>query len=152
MTQTQTHTYHVKNMVCRRCILIVTEILNSIEVEAVVSAGKILVKEKLPGFIQDELSKRLNQVGLEIIESRVKRLTEEVKSTVIEYLSLGYESQRFKLSGYISSKLSYDFTYLSELFSKSEGITIERYFLLQRLEKVKELMVYDELSLSEICL
>lgn len=144
------HTYHVKNMVCQRCILIVRNILESLQLDAIVSMGKIEMEEKLDASLHHELAERLNFVGLEIIESRSQKLMEDIKLSVRDYLSLGYDSQKYKLSGFISSRLSYDFAYLSDLFSKIEGITIERYFILQRLEKVKELMTYDQLSLSEI--
>lgn len=144
------HTYHVKNMVCQRCILMVKNILESLEIEGIVSMGKIEVSNKISLSIQNLLIEKLEYVGLEIIESRTQRLIAEVKLAVSDYLSLGFDSQKYKLSKFISSKVSYDFTYLSDLFSKIEGLTIERYFILQRLEKVRELITYDQLSLSEI--
>jgi AraC family transcriptional regulator len=144
------HTYHVKNMVCQRCILIVKNILEVLGIEGNVSMGKIEFQEKLSMSIQNQLMEKLEFVGLEIIEGRMQRLMVEVKLAVSDYLSLGFDSQRYKLSKFISSKVSYDFNYLSDQFSKIEGLTIERYFILQRLEKVKELMTYDQLSLSEI--
>ena len=144
------YTYHVKNMVCQRCILIVRDMLDALQIEAKVSLGKILVEKRLSFDIETDLSKKLNLVGLEIIEGRVQQMIEDVKLAVRDYLYLGYESQKFKLSSFVSGRLSYDFAYLSDLFSKIEGITIEKYFILQRLEKVKELLTYDQLSLSEI--
>jgi AraC family transcriptional regulator len=144
------YTYHVKNMVCHRCILMVENILESLEINGIVSMGKIELSEKLSLSIQNSLINKLEYVGLEIIESRNQRLIAEVKLAVSDYLSLGFDSQKYKLSQFISSKVSYDFTYLSDLFSKVEGVTIERYFILQRLEKVKELISYDQLTLSEI--
>lgn len=144
------HTYHVKNMVCQRCILMVKNILESLEIEGIVSMGKIEVSNKISLSIQNLLIEKLKYVGLEIIESRTQRLIAEVKLAVSDYLSLGFDSQKYKLSKFISSKVSYDFTYLSDLFSKVEGLTIERYYILQRLEKVRELITYDQLSLSEI--
>ena len=68
----------------------------------------------------------------------------------MEYLFLGMDSQQLKLSSFITKKIPYDYSYLSDLFSSIEGKTIEQYFILQRIEKVKELLVYDQLSLTEI--
>jgi YesN/AraC family two-component response regulator len=68
----------------------------------------------------------------------------------MEYLALGMDSQEIKLSAFITEKLPYDYSYISDLFSSIEGKTIEQYFILQRIEKVKELIVYDQLSLTEI--
>ncbi|WP_211999887.1 AraC family transcriptional regulator [Chitinophaga sp. HK235] len=99
---------------------------------------------------QKQLADSLSNIGLEIIECRVNQLVEEIKQSVRDYLSLSPDSHQYKLSSFISGKLAYDFGYLSDLFSKMEGITVERYFMLQRLEKVKELLDYDQLSLSEI--
>jgi len=69
---------------------------------------------------------------------------------LIKYLSLGMDSQNIKLSSFITKKIPYDYSYLSDLFSSIEGKTIEQYFIQQRIEKVKELLVYDQLSLTEI--
>jgi AraC-like DNA-binding protein len=85
-----------------------------------------------------------------LIDTRVNKIIEDIKLAVLEYLNLGMENQNLKLSGFITKKLSYDYSYLSDLFSSVEGKTIEQYFILQRIEKVKELLVYDQLSLTEI--
>lgn len=137
-------------MVCQRCILIVKNILVSLQIEAQVTLGRITVTKELDAVRHKGLVELLQNVGLEIIESRVGQLIEDIKQGVRDYLALGLDSQQFKLSSFIASRLPYDFGYLSDWFSKVEGITIERYFLLQRMERVKELMTYDQLSLSEI--
>lgn len=145
------YTLHVKNMVCQRCILIVKNILAALQVNMVtVSMGKIIVPRELERERRQQLADSLRSVGLEIIESRVNQLIEDVKQSLRDYMALGTDAQQYKLSGFVSSKLAYDFGYLSDLFSKVEGITVERYYMLQRLEKVKELLAYDQLSLSEI--
>jgi len=145
------HTLHIKNMVCQRCIIIVQNILTSMQIEtADVTLGRIILPQALDTNRQNQLTTHLRTIGLEIIESRINQLMEDVKQSVRDYLALGIDAQQYKLSGFISGKLSYEFGYLSDLFSKIEGVTIERYFILQRLEKVKELMAYDQLSLSEI--
>jgi AraC-like DNA-binding protein len=144
------YTFHVKNMVCQRCILIVKNILASLEIEANVALGRIGLDKKLERSREHRLIENLRSVGLEIIEGRINGMIEDVKRSVRDYQALGIDAQQFKLSSFVASRMPYDFGYLSDLFSKVEGITIERYFLLQRMEKVKELMSYDQLSLSEI--
>ncbi len=144
------YTFHVKNMVCQRCILIVKNILSSLQIEGNVALGKITIAEKLDITRERNLTDALQNVALEVIESRVSRMIEGIRQAVRGYLELGLDAQKFKMSGFVSSRLMYDFSYLSDLFSKVEGISIERYFILQRIEKVKELMAYDQLSLSEI--
>ncbi|WP_290795717.1 helix-turn-helix domain-containing protein [Flavihumibacter sp. UBA7668] len=144
------YTYHVKNMVCERCIVIVKNILSSLQIEAKLALGKISVAQKLMPSYERGLVERLRSVGLDLIESRVSLLIEGVKQAVRDYIALGIDARQYKLSGFISSRLSYDFGYLSDLFSKEEEITIERYYILQRMEKVKELIAHDQLTLSEI--
>ncbi|WP_170137919.1 helix-turn-helix domain-containing protein [Chitinophaga dinghuensis] len=117
---------------------------------AAVTLGKISFPEELDANRHKQLSESLYSIGLEIIESRVNQLVEGIKQCVRDYLVLRQDDQQYKLSSYVSNKLAYDFGYLSDVFSKMEGITVERYFMLQRLEKVKELLDYDQLSLSEI--
>ena len=143
-------TFHVKNMVCQRCVLIVKNILASLQIDAEVALGRITVGQPLETALRNTLITDLREVGLEIIESRVNGLLEDVKTAVRDYLALGLDSQQLKLSSFVGSRVPYDFGYLSDLFSKVEGLTIERYFILQRIEKVKELMGYNQLSLSEI--
>ncbi|MBV8255147.1 MAG: helix-turn-helix transcriptional regulator [Chitinophaga sp.] len=112
--------------------------------------GRITFQQELDIHLQKQLADSLHCIGLEIIEGRVHQQVEAIKNCVRAYLVISPEDQQYKLSSYVSSKLGYDFGYLSEVFSKMEGITVERYFMLQRLEKVKELLDYDQLSLSDI--
>lgn len=145
------YTIHIKNMVCPRCIFMVKDILSSLHINAVaVIMGKITVPKKLETSDQKQLAEGLHGLGLEIIEGRVYQLTEEVKRCVRDYLAMEVDAQQYKLSSFISSRLNYDFGYLSDLFSKIEGTTVERYFILHRLEKVKELLARDQYSLTEI--
>ncbi len=138
-------------MVCQRCILTVKNILASLQIAAVrVGLGKIVFSEEPEPGHRRLLAESLHHVGLEIIESRISQLIEDIKQCIRDYMAMGIDAQQYKLSGFVSARLAYDFGYLSDLFSKVEGITVERYFMLQRLEKVKELLTYDQLSLSEI--
>ena len=141
----------VKNMVCQRCILTVETILKNLDIEfEKVELGEINLITKPDKDQIIELEEELNKVGFELIETRVNKIIEDIKKAIIEYLDLGMDGQELKLSSFITNKIPYDYSYLSDLFSSIEGKTIEQYFILQRIEKVKELLVYDQLSLTEI--
>lgn len=141
----------IKNMVCQRCVMTVKDILTKIDIPFQdVSLGEVEVARKLSEEQLKQLDESLKKVGFELIETRVNKIIEDIKLRVIEYISLGIESQEVKLSSFITEKIPYHYTYISDLFSSVEGKTIEQYFILQRIEKVKELIVYDQLSLTEI--
>ncbi len=138
-------------MVCQRCILTVETILKNLDIAfEKVELGEINLTTKPDKDQIIELEEELNKVGFELIETRVNKIIEDIKKAIIEYLALGLEGQELKLSSFITNKIPYDYSYLSDLFSSIEGKTIEQYFILQRIEKVKELLVYDQLSLTEI--
>lgn len=141
----------IKNMVCNRCIMTVENILNrnSIAFDKV-SLGEVELERKLSEDQRKLLDVDLRKVGFELIDTRVNKIIEDIKQAMLEYLNLGMDSQNVKLSTFITDKIPYDYSYLSDLFSSVEGKTIEQYFILQRIEKVKELLVYDQLSLTEI--
>jgi AraC family transcriptional regulator len=141
----------IKNMVCNRCILAVQNILGKNHIPfSKVSLGEVELKRKLNEQEIEAVDADLHKVGFELIDTRVNKIIEEIKQAVLEYLNLGMDSQNYKLSSFITNKIAYDYSYLSDLFSLVEGKTIEQYFILQRIEKVKELLVYDQLSLTEI--
>src|SRR5262245_11644063 len=148
----QSHTtLHIKNMVCQRCIMTVEGIFDNLKIPSHhISLGEAHLESNLSKEQIDVLQHELNKVGFELIDSRVNKLIENIKQAVMEYLNLGMDSQNFKLSSFITNKIPYDYSYLSDLFSSIEGKTIEQFFMLQRIEKVKELLVYDQLSLTEI--
>ena len=138
-------------MVCQRCIMIVESILNSLNISyKKISLGEVDLTAKPTINALKNLEKDLHKAGFELIETRVNKIIEGIKQALIEYLNLGMDSQNIKLSSFITKKLSYDYSYLSDLFSSIEGKTIEQFYILQRVEKVKELLVYDQLSLTEI--
>lgn len=145
------HKLFIKNMVCNRCILTVENIFkeNNIPYNAV-SLGEVDLKRYLSKDEITSIEVSLHKVGFELIESRVNKIIEDIKQAVLEHISLGLDSQNQKLSSFITNKITYDYSYLSDLFSSVEGKTIEQYFILQRIERVKELLVYDQLSLTEI--
>lgn len=97
-----------------------------------------------------DFKERVEALGFELINDRKSRLIESIKTNILTYLQERPESAKVTLSKYLSDRLFHDYSYLSNLFSSVEGVTIEHYFIALRIEKVKELLVYDELSQSEI--
>jgi AraC-like DNA-binding protein len=143
----------VKNMVCHRCVLSVEDILHksSIPFEKV-EVGEIFLPKPLTDDQLKEIKENLNRIGLELIDNRMGSLIEKIKTLVIKKArnEAGEKENKLKLSNYLSNHLHHEYTYLSSLFSSVEGRTIESYFIEQRIEKVKELLVYGEMTLSEI--
>jgi AraC-like DNA-binding protein len=115
-----------------------------------VELGEVYLPQKLNDTELKKVESALRHVGFELIESRVNNIIETIKRLVLQYIDLGSDNETIKLSSYITKTLPYDYSYLSDLFSSIEGKTIEQFFILQRMEKVKELLVYDQLSLTEI--
>lgn len=143
----------VKNMVCHRCVLVVEEILQkeSISFQKVIF-GEIHLSDELSQEARGRLSASFQKVGFELIDNRSTALIEKIKMLVIKRARNEVEEKerKIKLSHYLSDKVNHEYTYLSSLFSSVEGRTIENYFIEQRIEKVKELLVYGQLSLSQI--
>lgn len=142
---------HIKNMVCNRCIMVVR---NELEKLGYHPSGLTLGEVELDKEINDNekriINHHLQSFGFEVIDDKKSRLIGQIKSLIIDLVHYQNSELRSNLSDVLSSKLNHDYTYLSNLFSEVEGTTIEKYFIAQKIEKVKELLVYDELSLSEI--
>lgn len=109
-----------------------------------------LATEQLTNEVMTALEEKLVQAGFELIDNRKSRIIEKIKTTAISLIHHSDEPSRSKMSELIASAAHYDYTYLSNLFSAVEGITIEQYLIRQKVEKIKEYVVYDELSLSQI--
>lgn len=139
-------------MVCNRCNLVVSDVLTNNGFENVaVSLGEIDFGGTSPSDDQvTTLENQLEQLGFELISDKKSRLIEQIKKSVIELVQKQDGLHHTNLSEYLIQNISYEYNYLSNLFSSIEGITLERYFILQKIEKVKELLVYGELSLTEI--
>jgi AraC-like DNA-binding protein len=143
----------VKNMVCDRCILSVKEILKALSIPFhEVLVGEIHLCDTIEGSTREVLKQRLRKIGLELINSRIGETIEKIKQLVIKKArnEIDDKERRIKLSTYLSSRLHQEYTSLSKLFSDTEGRTIENFFIMHRIEKAKELLVYGQLSLSEI--
>ena len=143
---------YIKNMVCDRCITAVNLELKKLAIEAKsIALGEIDLGEKeLTANQLAELSGNLEALGFELIDDKKTRIIDRIKTIIIEQVHYHNHQQPLKLSVYLSEDLNYDYNYLSNLFSSIEGITIEHFHIQQRIERVKELLVYDELTLSEI--
>jgi AraC-like DNA-binding protein len=139
-------------MVCDRCIAAVNLELTKLAIEPkAVDLGVIdLGDHNLPENKLAILSDNLENLGFEIIDDKKTQIIDRIKTIIIEQVHYQEHLQPVKLSVYLSEELNYDYNYLSNLFSSIEGVTIEHFHILQRIELVKELLVYDELTLSEI--
>ena len=142
---------YIKNMVCDRCKSSVEDILNDLEISFnEIKLGEVNLKELPETEKKKELSKKLQQAGFELLEDRDSRLINKIKSEVIGFVQNAKDYTDHTLSGHLSVHLNKEYSSLSKLFSTVEGRTIEQYYIQQRIEKVKELLIYDELSLSQI--
>lgn len=138
-------------MVCSRCKMVVKDELikqglHPMEVEL----GEVEISEELGKEQLAKLDVSLQQYGFALIDDKRSRVIEKVKTLIVDLVQHKDGNLDVNLSDYLSSKLHHDYTYISNLFTQVEGTTIEKYFIAQKIERVKELLVYDELSLSEI--
>jgi AraC-like DNA-binding protein len=141
----------IKNMVCDRCILVVQQELKKLDLDYTqVSLGEAELRSDVNEPTLLQLEKNLSALGFELLDDSKKQLIEKIKTTVIQHIHYSQEQQHVKFSEYISSALHKDYSSLSKLFSEVEGITLEQYLIRQKIERVKELIVYDERSLSQI--
>lgn len=141
----------IKNMVCNRCIMVVQNELQKLglEVKSIRLGEVALDREPTPGE-KIKMENALIPLGFQIIADKKGRIIEKIKNVIIDLVHYRDNDIRVNLSDLLTSKLHQDYSYLSNLFSEVEGTTIEKYVIAQKIEKVKELLVYDELSLSEI--
>ncbi len=117
---------------------------------ASVELGEAEIIEEISTEQLRRLDVGLKKTGLELMDDKKSILVEKIKTTIIELVHYTDEQIKVNLSDFLSEKLGYDYTYLANLFSEVRGITIEKFFLSHKIEKVKELLVYDELNLTEI--
>lgn len=143
---------YIKNMVCNRCISVVAQELAELGIGyRSVRLGEVDIREKLSDKLHSQLRERLNAHGFQLLDDKKSALISQIKSAVINYIHYDERKNvKVNLSEHIAEKVGKDYNYLSGLFSEVEGITIEKFVILQRIEKVKELLVYAEFSLSEI--
>ena len=144
--------FKIKNMVCARCIKTVTGIFEQAGVDVKnVKLGAVEINNNIETGQLNKIRMDLYNEGFEILDDQRMKVIEQIKNEIINLVHYGeLDELKVNLSTLLSDSLHKDYNYLSNLFSSVEGTTIERYFILQKIEKVKELLVYDEQSLSQI--
>ena len=138
-------------MVCVRCKMVVKSELDKLGLHHTrVELGEVEIMEDISAEQKGILNEALRKTGLEVIDDKKSILVERIKTVIIELVHLDEDQIKVNHSDYLSKRLNHNYTYLAHLFSEVKGTTIEKFLLSQKIEKVKELLVYDELSLSEI--
>lgn len=142
---------YIKYMVSLRCKLLVkAELENLGQKKALVELGMVELFNELSRQDLELLKANLLRSGLELLDDKRSILVEKIKNIIIALIHHTDELPKVNYSDYISEKLDYDYTYLANTFSEVKGITIQHYIIMHKIERVKELILYDELSLSEI--
>jgi len=144
-------TIYIRNMVCNRCIMVVKGELERLGVHPLkVTLGEAVLEQELNPEQKAGLAAAFSELGFALIDDRKGQLIEKIKNLIVALVHQDNNDLKTNLSDYLSSRLHHDYTYISNLFSEVEGTTVEKYFIAQKIERVKELLVYDELTLSEI--
>jgi len=142
---------YIKYMVSTRCKLAVKEVLKKLGLHFVmVDLGEIDIMEDITDEQREVLRVELHNVGLELMDNKRAVLIEKIKNVIIEMVHYSDELPKVNYSDYISEKLNHDYTYLSNIFSEVKGITIQQFIITHKVERIKELLLYDELNLTEI--
>lgn len=138
-------------MVSLRCKLLVKSELDKLGFHnALIDLGVVELHESISEHELESLKTNLLKSGLELLDNKRSILVEKIKNVIIELIHYSDELPKVNYSDYISEKLNYDYTYLANTFSEVKGVTIQHFIILHKIERVKELILYDELSLSEI--
>jgi len=141
----------IKYMLSFRCKMVVKSELDKLGLHYTrVDLGEVVIRENLDSVQRNQLKDALLKAGLELMDDRKAILIEKVKHIIVEMINHAEEQPKINFSGFISEKLNYDYTYLANLFSEVTGITIEHYIISQKIERVKELLLYEEYNLTEI--
>ena len=145
-------TLHIKNMVCLRCKMTVESELKRLGFNPLsIELGEVKFEQNLSSEKIETIENALNKYGFEVITDKRSQIVEQIKTAAIEYIYLNdADERRINFSDYLEKKLLKDYTYLSNLFTEMVGSTIEKYLINLKIERVKEFLVYDELTLSEI--
>lgn len=142
---------YIKYMVSLRCKMVVQEELKKLGLNYIaVDLGVAEIQEDMTEAQREQLKESLLKSGLELLEDKRAILIEKIKNAIVEMIHFSDELPKENYSDYISGKLGYDYTYLANTFSEVKGVTIQQYIILHKIEKVKELLLYDELNLTEI--
>lgn len=151
MTIHQENALHIKNMVCNRCIMAVKSQLESLGLQPEsVELGIAILPEKVTDKVYQTVKDALEPLGSELIDDKKSQMTELIKNAIIELVHYHDNKLKVNLSDYLASRFHRDYSTLSKFFSEATNTTIEKYLIAQKIERVKELLVYGELSLNEI--
>ncbi|MBO9561275.1 MAG: helix-turn-helix transcriptional regulator [Niastella sp.] len=142
---------YIKNMVCNRCIMVVKQVFEKEGLHPLhVKLGEVELDKAPDSNLLGNIRTNLEALGFEVLDDQKSKTIEQIRTTIIKLIHAGELDDNHKFSVLLSEALNKDYSYLSKLFSEVEGVTIEKYVILQRIERVKELLAYGELSLSEI--
>ncbi|MBE8727921.1 helix-turn-helix domain-containing protein [Flavobacterium hungaricum] len=142
---------YIKNMVCSRCIMVVKSELDKLGLQTTaVELGEVELKKEISDSEKEILLQNLQLLGFDLIDDKKSKTIEKIKNLIVDLVHHKNNDLKINLSDYLAENLNQDYNSLSNLFSEIENTTIEKYFISQKIEKVKELLVYDEHSLSEI--
>jgi len=142
---------YIKFMVSLRCKLLVQDELKRLDIKhLVVELGAVELLQDITSGERELLRQNLLKSGLELLDDKKSILVEKIKNTIIEMIHFSDEQPKENYSDYLSEKIGYDYTYLSNLFSEVKGITIQQFIIIHKIEKAKELILYAELNTSEI--
>lgn len=142
----------IKNMVCDRCVLVIKNVMQELQFQpASVIMGEVdFAGRVLSGDDLNKIKQSIVPLGFELVSNKKQALIEHIKTALIQLVHGGHELDNIKLSDYLKTQIQHDYQSLSHLFSSVEGMTIEKYFIHLKVERIKELLVYDELNLTEI--
>jgi AraC family transcriptional regulator len=143
---------NIKNMVCGRCMKVVKQVVenHNLNIRSI-ELGKLVVAEELDAKLLEQIRNELREEGFDLVDDQKAKLVTSVKNLIIQKIHYGeLDEMKENFSDYLSSSLHKDYTYLSNLFSQMESITIEQFIILQKVEKIKELLIYDEMPISDI--
>jgi AraC-like DNA-binding protein len=142
---------YVRNMACESCKIFVHEALEELDIPVVkVGLGEIVTKGDVTDEEKNQLNTKIKKAGLELLEKKSGILIEKIREVIIEYVYKSDDRPNLKFSVLLSKKLNHDYGYLSNFFSEVEATTIEQYLIALKVERIKELLIFDELSLTQI--
>jgi AraC-like DNA-binding protein len=142
---------YVKNMACESCKIFVKEALEELDIAAIkIELGEIEVKEELTATEKKKLNSKIKKAGLELLEKKQGILIEKIRTVIIDYVYNSDEKPVIKFSVLLSEKLNHSYTYLANFFSEIEASTIEQYVISLKVERIKELIILEEHTLSAI--
>lgn len=141
----------IKNMVCDRCKMVVQNEVTALGLTVThIELGKVTIMEEHIDPVKEQLEQQLNTLGFELLTDKKVKTVEQIKNLIIASIHHSDDTLKVNLSDYLSEKLNKDYNTISSLFREVEKNTIEKFFISQKIERVKELLAYDELNLNEI--